>query len=237
MKPVLSALACAVAFLPAFALAQQDAPASDPAPLPHQVGLIDMTHVFKHSHRFHALMENLQEEIEKTDQDAKLIVDRIRKLQAELNQARLNDGANITSLEEQLIKTKTELESFKRTAQQSFLRKEADIYKDVYLEVEESVRKYATYYKYTLIYRFEREDLSNQDDPQQLMNAMNRQVIHYQPQDDITDPILKYLNSQWEKQHPDSASRNKSESDTADGSAPRTEKPFRFRSGGVEITR
>jgi len=199
LKPVIYALSCAMACLPAMLFAQSEStdPAAANAGLPHQVGLIDMAYVFKNSIRFHSLTEELQREIERTDQEAKVLVDRIRQLQAELKQSSSEDSSS--RLEEQLVKARTELESFKRVAQQSFLRKEADIYKDVYLEVEEAVRRYASYYKYTLILRFERQALSDQDDPQQVMNGMNRQVVHFQPHDDITEPVLKYVNSNWDK--------------------------------------
>ena len=245
MKPAVYALTCAVVFLPVMLFAESDAAETAPAPsseAPHQVGLIDMAYVFKNSKRFLSLTEELQQEIEKTDQEAKDKVDRIRKLQTQLKQSRdAEQGSSDPSLENQLLEAKTELESFKRIAQQSFLRKEAEIYKDVYLEVEEAARRYATYYKYTLILRFERQSLETQDDPQAAMNAMNRQIVHHQPQDDITEPILKYLNNKWEKSQkeplaPEPVSSSRKEPSPEEVSET-PQKDVKFRFGGMESTR
>jgi len=193
-------LACLAALLPPSAQAQS-APEQTLPELKHQVGLIDLAYIFKNSHKFVAQTESLQQEIEKTDREAKSIVDRIRQLQTQLSSESLPaNGPEFAKIEEQLAKAKSELETFKRISQQSFLRKEAEIYKTVYLDVEDAVRRYATYYKYTLVLRFDRADVGSSQDPREVMNGMNRQIVHYRSQDDITEPILKFLNGEWEKQ-------------------------------------
>jgi outer membrane protein len=76
-------------------------------------------------------------------------------------------------------------------------RKEAKMYQTIYLEVTDAVEKYARIYKYTLILKFNREDMTS-DDPQKIAMALQRQVVYYQADDDITDPVLKYLNNTYE---------------------------------------
>jgi Skp family chaperone for outer membrane proteins len=188
-----------------FAQASRPNGASNPAAssestLPAQVGLIDMAHVFKNSYKFLSLTEALQKEIEAADGEAKGLVQKIQELQGQLNSGNLKpESPDYDKLVEQIAKSKAELETFKRVSQQKFLRKEADIYKSVYLDVEDAVRRYATYYKYTLVLRFDRNALENDDNPREVMNGLNRQVIHYRTQDDMTDPVLKFLNKEWEK--------------------------------------
>jgi len=204
LKSVLFALTCSAVCLPLWLSAQTNADGQSPEQLPefaHQVGLIDMAYVFKNSVRFKSLTDELQQAITQTDHDAKEIVDRIRRLQAQLNASTAEPGSpEYQKLEDQIVQGKTELESFKRIAQQSFLRREAEIYKTIYLEVEDAVTRYAAYYKYTLILRFDRQEATAQDDPQEIMNGMHRNIVYYRAGDDITEPILKFLNDQWSDQ-------------------------------------
>lgn len=242
MKAVVLALACAVVSLPTALFAQTESSPPGATMLPHQVGLIDLAHVFKNSKKFTALTEDLQEEIESTDQAAKVMVDRIQKLQTRLSEGDLDAGnAEFQKIEAEFIQAKTDLESYKRVAQQSFLRQEADIYKTIYLDVEDAVRRYATYYKYTLILRFDRDALSAEDDPQVIMNGMNRQVVHYQSQDDITEPVLKFLNQQWKKAEKSPSANSASADPTARSSRPAEESAalegVKLRTGGIDVTR
>jgi outer membrane protein len=49
------------------------------------------------------------------------------------------------------------------------------------------------------VIRFNRGDVAEAGNPQAIINNMNRQVVYYQPQDDITEPILNHLNEQYRK--------------------------------------
>ena len=66
------------------------------------------------------------------------------------------------------------------------------------MEVADAVRKYSNHYKYTLVLRFNREDL-NPEDPQGLIQGMNRQVVFHRPEDDMTDSVLSYLNGKFDE--------------------------------------
>jgi outer membrane protein len=168
---------------------------------PHQVGLIDMSFVFKNYQKFNTMTASLQEEIQQLDEQAKTKVERMKQLQGQLTGGTLKEGsAEFIEAETSLMNAKSELETFKRVAQRDFLRKEADIYKTIYLEVEDAVRRYAAYYHYTLVLRFNRQDVHEAENPRDVMNGMNRQVLYFRSQDDLTDPILEYLNSEWQKQ-------------------------------------
>ncbi|WP_175517437.1 OmpH family outer membrane protein [Planctomicrobium piriforme] len=205
MKKLCLALALAAASAPSSLWAQAPAATAPAAATPaatHQVGLIDMAHVFKNYQKFSALTESLQSEIEQTDSEAKALVQKFQQLQGQLSSGSLQEGSpEFTRIESDMLKAQTDLESFKRVAQRDFLRKEAEIYKTVYLEVEDAVQRYASYYKYTLVLRFSRDNVNEATDPKEIINGMNRQVVHFRSEDDITDPILDYLNSAWQKQN------------------------------------
>ena len=135
------------------------------------------------------------------------MVENLQNLQAQLTSGELEEGSpDYTKLEEQLLKSQSDLESFRRVAQRDFFKKEADLYKTVYLEVEDLVQKYANYHGYTLVLRFERDDVDAADNPRDIISGMNRQVVYYRSQDDITDAILTYLNKRWNDQQTASGS-------------------------------
>ncbi|HVJ85649.1 MAG TPA: OmpH family outer membrane protein [Caulifigura sp.] len=175
------------------AVAQAPAAAKQPV---HQVGLIDMAHVFKNYDKFKTSTTALQEQIKQADEQAKKQIDAMKLMQEKLTN--LQQGSpDYAALEAQLIAATTKLETFKKTSQLSFLRAEADIYKTVYLEVQTAVQQYADVYKYTLILRFNRNPVEDAENPQAIIQSMNRQVVHYRGEDDLTDPILKYLNAKY----------------------------------------
>jgi len=169
-----------------------------PKPAAHQVGLIDMAHVFKNYDKFKTSTAALQEQIKAADESAKKQVEAMKVIQEKMSQ--LQQGSpDYANLERDLIAATTKLETFKKTSQLSFLRSEADIYKTVYLEVQNAVQQYAGVYKYTLIMRFNRNPVEDAENPQAIIQSMNRQVVYYRGEDDLTDPILNYLNDKYTK--------------------------------------
>ena len=92
-----------------------------------------------------------------------------------------------------MITKKSELEAYRASQQRDFLRKESEIYKQVYLETQDMVQKYANAYQYTLIMRFNRSSVEDAENPQEVIQSMNRQVVYHKKGDDITDPVLRGL--------------------------------------------
>ncbi|MBL8851229.1 MAG: OmpH family outer membrane protein [Planctomycetaceae bacterium] len=177
---------------------QEQARPAAAAATAHQVGLIDMAHVFKEYAKFKALSESLKADVEGVDGEAKGLVQALQQMQARLTSGTLAQGSQeYADLESQILTKATELESFRKVKQREFLRKEADIYKTVYLEVQDAVSMYAKHYNYTLIMRFNRDKVESAEDPQAIIQSMNRPVVYHRTQDDLTDPILKYLNDQY----------------------------------------
>lgn len=194
-----AAVLCAgVALTPAPVLAQ--AGAAPAAKATHQVGLIDMAYVFKNYDKFKTMTKALQEEAQGAQKKADAMIEEMKSLQGKLQGGELAEGSpDYVRIESQLLKMQTDLETYRKVSQRDFLRKEADIYKTIYLEVQTAVNDYADYYKYTLILRFNRQEVSEADNPQQILNSLGRQVVFYRKQDDLTTPILQYLNDEFKK--------------------------------------
>ena len=169
--------------------------------IPHKVGLIDMAYVFKNYKKFESLREDLKVEISDSEEKAKEMQKGIVELQQKMKG--LVEGApEYSKYEQQAVKQAAEFENFRRQMSREFLKKESQIYLQVYNEVSKMVEKYATHFNYTLIIRFNREDLDTEN-PQQLLQGMNRQVVYYRPNEDITTPVLESLNKKFSPEKKD----------------------------------
>lgn len=164
----------------------------------HQVGLIDMAHIFKNYEKFKAETEGLQAAAEQAEAKAQGMVEQMKALQGQM-QGLTAGSADYNAKEAQLIELQTKLQAFQQVERRDIVRKQADVYKKIYVEVQQAVSMYAKHYDYTLIMRFNREDVSAAGDPQKIIQGMNRQVVWHRPQDDLTDPILQYLNDQYRR--------------------------------------
>lgn len=177
------------------AWSQNEKPAAAQSNTPHKVGLIDMAHVFKNYKKFEALREDLKQEIGESEEKAKAMQGELQQMQ--VNMKTLQEGSKeYAKAEQEIVKKAAEFEAFRRTASRDFLKKESQIYLQVYNETSEAVKKYADFYKYTLVIRFTREDLDTEN-PQNLLQGMNRQVVYHRGEDDITVSVLDYLNRRY----------------------------------------
>jgi len=165
---------------------------------PHKVALIDMAQVFKQYKKFEALREGLKNEIAGSEETIKADVEGIKALSAKL-QMMTETSPGYAQAESQLASKAAEIDARRKVMQRDFLRKESQIYKEVYMEVQSAVKMYAEYYKYTLVLRFNRTELSQEDDARGVINGMNRQVVYHNPENDITDAVLEYLNKKYQK--------------------------------------
>lgn len=164
---------------------------------PHKVALVDMAFVFKNYKKFEVLREDLKEEIQASEGEAKSRAEAVQNLQKTMKA--LNEGSpEFTTAEQKLAKASAEFEAFRRQAQREFLKKESQIYHQVYTEASEAVAKYAKYYNYTLVIRFNREDLDTEN-AQKLIEGMNRQVVYHRVEDDITESVVDFLNKMYDR--------------------------------------
>lgn len=201
-KPIL--LGAVVAILAGASFARpvqaQNQPAAGPE-IPHRVGLIDMAYVFNEYEKFTALKQELQTAIESSDAQARAMIEQLQVIQQQLTSGQLAENSpEYARLEADFLRQQTDLETYRKVQQREFLKREAEIYKTVYLDVEHAVGMFAQHYQYTLIMRFNRAEVTSAANPQEIIQSLNRQVVYYRPGDDITDDILGYLNAEYRRQ-------------------------------------
>lgn len=206
-KHVFSLLAACAVAMASPALAQSNsqpaAPAAANANAPHRVGLIDMAEVFQGYKKFEDLRNALQAEIEKSDAEAKVMIEKMQKVQAELNEQKFTPGSpQFEQAEKTLLQHKSDFEAFRAATQRKLARRESEMFKVIYADTTRAVALYADYAKYTVVMRFDRKDIDENTPPAEAVQRMNKQVVFHRPSDDITDVVLGYLNKEYAKTAP-----------------------------------
>ncbi len=192
VRPTLIVLAAVAAMAtPGLAIAQSGRQAETP----HRIALIDMAKVFKSYKKFEALRDELKGDLQKSEDKFKQMTEAIRKEQVELKNYK--EGSDeFAAREKTLTQHMSTADAFRKTQQRELIRREAAIYKTIYLEVAEAVQKYAAHYQITLVLRFSADD-PDSDNPEDVMRGLNRQVVYYRPSDDITNRIVEHLNNKY----------------------------------------
>lgn len=189
--------ACAAVFALMGLVSAGPKPPKKPGRDGDRLGLVDMAHVFKNSHEFLNRREALKKEITASDAKAKTMVTELKALQEDLKDAAAG-SADQKDLQLQLVERKARYERFRNSEQQRFLKKEAKIYKEVYLKVQKLVSEIARKRGLTTVFRFSREGVETAKEPKEVLNKMNRLLIHYEKSQDITEAVLKELNARPE---------------------------------------
>lgn len=192
---VAAAAIAALALIPARVSAQQPA---KPAAKPHQVGLIDLGHIFQNYEKFKDQTQALKTAAEQAQAQATQMAEQLKAKQTAM-QALNPASADYAAAEAQLFDMQGKLQAFQQVEQREIMRKQADLFKQIYMEVQKATTDYAEYFNYTLVLRFNRQEANDGNDPQKILQGLNRQVVFYQNQDDITDQILDYLNDTYRK--------------------------------------
>ncbi len=126
------------------------------------------------------------------------MAEQIRKEQSELKL--MKEGSDEYAQKEKVVLGHTtQAETYRKSQQRDLIRREAQIYKTIYLEVADAVQKYASHFNYTLVLRFTSDDLDTTENPEDVMRGLNKQVVYYRPNDDITNAIVRYLNSNYQR--------------------------------------
>jgi Skp family chaperone for outer membrane proteins len=194
---------------------------------PHKVGLIDMAFVFKKYRKFEMLREELKAKINKSEDEAKAMQAEMGDLQKKMKE--FTEGTpEFTKIEKDLVQRMAGFEGFKRQMSREFLKEESQIYLQIYNEVSSAVEYYSKKNDYTLVMRFNKDELESEN-PQQMLQNMNRQVVYHREEDDITQKILDLLNKRLERMESGAGSNEKkaapAKSSGAKQSADSAEKP------------
>jgi Skp family chaperone for outer membrane proteins len=163
---------------------------------PSRSAVIDMEYVFKNYKKFGDELEALRGEVAAAEKQMQAHLQQLKTLKQQFDGLK-TDSPDYKKKEQELAAKAADLEAARQVLKRDFARKEAALYREVYLEVTDAVQRYAKYYKYNLVMRHSRSELADIGNPQLAMRSMNRQVIYIAPEDDISDAVLEYLNKKY----------------------------------------
>lgn len=155
------------------------------------VAVVDVTYIFKNYQRFNAMMNQMKTDVETTEK-ALAEERRLINQEVELLNSKFQPGTPEFQREDDRItelKTKFNLKMTKQ--RKEFLDREAKIYYQAHLEVNDAVKYYALRHNLGLVLRFNGDPI-DPNDRQDVLRAINNPVV-FQNGIDITPDVLRDL--------------------------------------------
>jgi Skp family chaperone for outer membrane proteins len=155
------------------------------------VGVINMLEVFEGHDTFKlrkTQMDGQKEQAEKTltaARDAfKAKIDRLKEFTP--------GSPEYSQLESELAQEEARMKVEVKKLNEKFIKEEGKMYYATYEEVLAEVRNYAAQMNMLLVLRYTGGDI-NKDNPEEIMKAMNEQVVYYNKAVDITQAVITQL--------------------------------------------
>jgi Skp family chaperone for outer membrane proteins len=173
----------------------QGQPAYQPAgqPLPGtRIALIDVNKIFNNHVRFKAAMDQMKQDVAAAEKKVKEQRDTIMRAGEEL-QRYTKGSAEYKAAEENVTRQQTEVTLQVQRQKNDFVQREAQIYNNVYQEVLERTDYFCRQTGIDMVLRFNGEK-ADVNQPNSVLSFINRPVVWYARDLDITDRILAELN-------------------------------------------
>ncbi len=191
---VLSVAVIGLALSLAVSQASAQAPVRQPAPAAGagRVALLDVSYIFKNHARFKAMMDEMKNNVDAAERDVKAEDGRIQKL-AEKMQDYRPGTPEYKQAESDIAKSRADLSIKVQLQRKDFLLQEAKIYHTVYQDIEKEVAFYCQNNGIDVVYRFN-GDPADIEKPESVLSYINKPVVYYEKNRDITPFILDSLN-------------------------------------------
>jgi outer membrane protein len=158
---------------------------------PNGVAIVDMTYVFEHYDGFQSRKLALQRDIERAEQQLKVMQDEMKGLVERLKDYKAGTD-DYKQIELELAKRNANGNVLMQTQKKDFLEREAKMFYTIYQEVSEEIKTFSERNGINLVLRFTGDPV-DVDDPQQVVKELNKGVVYYSPSIDITPNILEQL--------------------------------------------
>jgi Skp family chaperone for outer membrane proteins len=180
-------------FLTFMAIRAQDAskPGAAPAAEPTKVALVDVNYIFKQNAAFKAAMDALKDEADGMDKKMREGQTVMAMSQNQLKG--LTPGSSeYAEMEEIIARLKTDLALETQTKRREMLSRQAKLYGQTYREITGEITKYSGERKIDMILKFSGDPVDS-NNPDSILQEINKPVVYFNPKLDITTDILKTL--------------------------------------------
>lgn len=172
-------------------------PVATSKPTTTRVALIDMAEVFRKYQSFVDQRKTMRNELIASEATGKAKLAHLEALKNDLTQHPAG-SAEHKKLQNMLIDGAADYKAFRQKQQKTFLRKESEVYKSVYLAVRKQVDETAAKRGFSLVLRYNAQGVDTAKDPKTVLNRMNRLVVSHAKQIDITAEVIAELNRKYQ---------------------------------------
>lgn len=158
-----------------------------------EVAIIDLSYIFKHSKRFEQLSKDMEKDLELAEEEYKNDTSRLQKSFDQLKEFKKGTD-EYKEVEERLAKDNADLRVATDLKKKDFIEREARNHYVVYKEILARIEEFSEKHDISLVMVFDGEPIdANTSDS--VLKGLNRQVVWYAKEIDITADILEELNS------------------------------------------
>lgn len=193
---VLAAVAATVlmvGLLPSDIQAQGNVAQPAMAPAGGPVALLDVSRVYKAHPRFNAMMEQMKTHVQSVEGWVKSKREEAQALAEEMKGFQ-SGSQEYKDREAKIAQIRSDLQVQMELQRKDLLQQEAKIYHNVYAEIVQEVESIAAARGFVTVLRFNGEDV-NVDEPDNVLQFINRSVIWHNQAVDITDDVLMRIQS------------------------------------------
>ncbi len=158
------------------------------------IALIDVKFIFEKHARFKMMMDDLQADVERAEAQVQAERDAIKKLAERLENFR--GTPEYKAMEEEVAKRQSDLTVQIQLQRKEFLQREARIYYHVYQEILQELAYYCPQNGVDIVFRFSGDPV-DVENPNSVLGYVNRPVVWYGKDRDITGIILESLNRRF----------------------------------------
>jgi Skp family chaperone for outer membrane proteins len=155
------------------------------------VALLDVSYIFKKHPRFKSMMEEMKTDVERAESDVNREKNTLRDLVGKLESFRKGSD-DYKAMEEEIAKREADLTVRVQLQRKDFLQREAKIYHSIYQEIAQEVDYYCKSNGIDMVLRFNGDPV-DVDKPDSVLSFINKPVVWYDPNRDITPIILENL--------------------------------------------
>ncbi len=156
------------------------------------VAVIDLKEVFEQHKRFQQMRQQLMNDVQTAESTVKARQEELRALVEQLKALRPGTP-EYKNLEADIANREADLKVDINIQKKDFMQREAKIHYHIYREVLQEISHFAQQRRLSAVLRInsEQPDVEN---PQSILQELNKPVVYYDAAIDITVPILQILN-------------------------------------------
>ncbi len=161
-------------------------------PPPTHVAVIDVGYVFKNHTGFKASMEKMKDEVLAAENSLKAERDRINGLMEQLKSYAVGTP-EYRKFEGDVAKAQGDFQVTAQLQKKDFMDREAQVYMQVYSQIEKAVAQFARENSIAVVHRFDGDPVDG-GDRNRILGNITKPIVFHDPQIDITPDVLRMLN-------------------------------------------